>query len=52
MTWCKHCELVGIYDEIGEPMNTDVIKDDNIDHGNSEPNAADNDLDREWGLCA
>lgn len=35
---------------MGEQTNTDVVTDDNIDDGNFEPNAANNDLNKEWGL--
>lgn len=49
MTWSKCCELVGVHDKIGELMNTDVVDDENIDDGYSEPNEADDDLDRGGG---
>lgn len=50
MTWFKCSELVGVHDKIGELMNTDVVDDENIDDKYSEPNEADDDLDRGWGL--
>lgn len=47
---CRHCEFVEVHDEMGEWMNIDVVTNDNIDDGNFEPNAANNDLNKEWGL--
>lgn len=44
---CKYCELVEVYDEMGERMNTSVVVD--IDVGNAKQDAVD-DVDKEWRL--
>lgn len=54
MKLCRHCELVEFHDKMGEQMNPSVVADDNIDTGNFELDAVDDNLDGEWArktLC-